>query len=121
MVLAGCGGGERREAVVRPALPADVAGELARRSDDVAARLEAGDRCGALAAAQELRARAVDAVNAGRVPAPLQEELLGAVNALAGRISCTPPPAPAAAEDEGDAGHGKGKAKGKRKKKEKDD
>jgi hypothetical protein len=47
-----------------------------------------------------LQSRAITAINAGEVPADLQEELLGAVNALVEGISCTPPDADdGAAED----------------------
>jgi hypothetical protein len=40
-----------------------------------------------------LQSRTIAAINAGQVPAELQEELLGSVNALAEAISCTPPEA----------------------------
>ncbi|MGH2997480.1 MAG: hypothetical protein ACRDM9_14280, partial [Gaiellaceae bacterium] len=62
--------------------------------------------------AAELQAAAIRAVNAGRVPAELQEELGAAVNALAAEIECVPPPAQNPAKDNGKR-KGKGKAKGR--------
>ena len=44
-----------------------------------------------------LQSRSIEAINEGQVPAELQEELLGSVNALVEAISCTPP----AADDAG--------------------
>jgi hypothetical protein len=110
VVLAGCGGGSHRAAPPQPKLPAAVAEQLATRSDDVANKLDAGDRCGALAAAQQLQHQTTAAINAGRVPAALQEPLSGAANDLASRITCPPKPQPQPpAEDK----HGKGEHKGK--------
>jgi len=100
-----------------------VASELADGSDAIATRLEAGDPCGALSAAESLQQRTVAAINAGRVPARYQEELTGAVNALAASIRCPAGPptsleSPAEEdeeedEDDEDESKGKGKAKGK--------
>jgi hypothetical protein len=82
LLAAGCGGG--------PSLPHDLAAQLASRSDAVAASLEQARFCAARTDALALQARTIAAVNAGRVPADLQEELLGSVNALVDGISCTP-------------------------------
>jgi hypothetical protein len=47
-----------------------------------------------------LQSRTIEAINAGEVPAELQEELLGSVNALWEAISCTPPRAEDSAAEE---------------------
>ena len=92
LLAAGCGG--------EPSLPSDLAAQLAARSDSTAARLESGEFCAARADAVALQGRAIAAINAGRVPTELQEELLGSVNALLEAISCVPPRADdGAAED----------------------
>ena len=84
MLLAvGCGG--------EPGLPDDLAAQLAERSDAAAAHREDGRFCAAHAELLNLQRRTIAAVNAGRVPAELQEELLGSVNVLLDGISCTPP------------------------------
>jgi hypothetical protein len=92
---AGCGGhtrvGQRPQ---QPRLPRALAADLAGRSDLVAARLDAGDACGALAAAKDLQRRAVDAINAHEVPGPLQEPLAGAAASLTVKIRCAPPAPP---------------------------
>lgn len=92
LLAGGCGGG--------PTLPSDLAAQLAARSDSAAARLESGQFCAARADAAALQNQSIAAINSGRVPADLQEELLGSVNALLEAISCTPPAADdGAAED----------------------
>jgi hypothetical protein len=97
LLAAGCGGGGGGG---EPSLPSDLAEQLAARSDSAAARLEAGEFCAARADATTLQSRTIAAINSGRVPAELQEELLGSVNALLEAISCTPPTADdGAAED----------------------
>jgi hypothetical protein len=110
VVLAGCGGGSHRAAPPQPKLPAAVAQQLAARSDDVANRLDAGDQCGALAAAQQLQHETIAAINGGRVPAALQEPLSGAANDLVTHITCTPPLQP---QPPAENKHGKGEHKGK--------
>lgn len=89
LAIAGCGGGER-DSAPPPRLPPALAQDLAARSDHVAELLAAGDRCGARATANDLSATVVEAINAGRVPTPFQEELGGAASALAARIACVP-------------------------------
>jgi hypothetical protein len=103
--LAGCGGAKQHAAPPQPKLPAALAQQLAAQSDAVAAKLDAGDGCGALAAAQSLQQLTIAAINAHRVPAALQETLSAAVNDLPGRIHCAPPPVE-------EKHHGKGKHKG---------
>jgi hypothetical protein len=102
-LLAGCGSQARRTAPPPPKLPATLAEQLAARSDAVAARLDAGDGCGALDEARRLQQQAIGAINGRRVPAAFQEGLLAATNDLVARISCVPAPAPKEEQ------HGKGK------------
>jgi hypothetical protein len=92
LLAAGCGG--------EPSLPSSLAARLAPLADSTAERLDAGDHCAARDDAAELHDRAIVAINDGRVPAELQEELLAAANALLEAISCTPPRADAGAEEE---------------------
>ena len=108
LCLAGCGSSAERRAAPQPRLDRQLAAALAERSDGVAQALHAGDTCEALRLAQDLRRQTIAAINAGRVPAPLQEPLQDRVNDLAVRIQCAPPPP---------AEHGKGKGEGKGKKK----
>lgn len=84
LLAAGCGGEREPE----PRLQAGLAQSLAERSDSVAALLEEQDPCGARSEAQQLQADAIAAVNAGRVPAGLQEELLAGATSLAESIDC---------------------------------
>ena len=96
LLLAACGGGERR-AAPPPRVPRTLAQSLAAASDDVAGRLDAGDPCGASAAASSLQQRTIHEI--ARVPGQLQEPLQSAVNDLAAQAAsacaaATPPPAP---------------------------
>jgi hypothetical protein len=88
LALAGCGSGSERRAAPQPRLAAPVAAALAARSDEVARALEAGDSCTAAAQAQALQQDAISAINAGRVPGPLQEPLGSTVSDLLSRIRC---------------------------------
>lgn len=100
--LGGCGGGAHHTAPPAPKLPSALAEQLATQSDAVAGRLDAGDDCGAFAAAQQLQRQTIAAINAHRVPAAFQEPLSAAANDLNVRIRCTPK----------DDHRGKGKHKG---------
>jgi len=82
--------------------------QLAERSDQVAAALDIGDPCRALAEARRLRRDTFLAINDRRVPGPFQEHLGATVNDLVSRIDCVP----AAEEDEPDR---PGKRKGHKK------
>jgi hypothetical protein len=126
VALAGCGGaGKASTPPERPALGAAVAERLASRSDAVAARLAAGDVCGAAHEADALRAQAVAAVAAGEVPPSFRAGLLTTARGLVDAVNCPPPPAAQPAATDGEAGDrgqpgtrkakGKGKAKGKHK------
>ncbi|MGE5691435.1 MAG: hypothetical protein ACM33B_12840 [Pseudomonadota bacterium] len=98
-----------------------MADRLAARSDAIAAKLAAGDACGAAQEADALRAATVEAINAGQIPAAYQEDLGARVNELVEAVNC-PPPAPEtteAAQPEPPATPGKGKAKGHDKQKPK--
>ena len=99
--LAGCGSSSERSAPAPPALPKQLAADLAQRSDQVAATLDAGDACRALDEAQHLQEDTIRLINERRVPAPFQEHLQSAVGDLVARINCAPP------------GHGKGHGKHK--------
>jgi hypothetical protein len=115
LCLSSCGG-EAKRASPPPTLPRPLATSLAAGSDAVADALAAGDSCRALRLANQLRAETIAAVNTGRVDARLKEDLTGAVNDLAERVRCVPPPQP-----RDDAGHGEGKGKGHGKKHKGDD
>jgi hypothetical protein len=125
LVASGCGSDSRRAATPGPRLPAALAARLASESDRVAGFLDGNDGCAALAEARALQRQTVAAINAGRVPARLQEPLSGAANDLVGRIRCVPPrpeavPVPEPADGEGkQRGHGHvekhGKGHGKEK------
>src|SRR5262249_18976217 len=104
-LCAACSDHARRAEPPPPKLPTALAAQLATASDAVAARLDAGDGCGALATARALQQQAIAAINARRVPAAFQEGLLAATNDLVARITCVPPPPQ-------EEHHGKGKDKG---------
>ena len=117
LVLAGCGSGERHAAEA-PKLPAPVARTLAGLSDQVAVRLDAGDSCGAAAAASDLQRRTIASV--ASVPAQLQETLQSAVNDLTDRAqaacaAASPPPPPPAVSPPPQHGKGHGHGKGHKK------
>ncbi len=87
LLAAGCGGGGE------PGLPSDLAEQLAGHTESAAAQLESGEFCAAREDVAALQSRSIAAINEGQVPADLQEELLGSVNALVEAITCTPPAA----------------------------
>jgi hypothetical protein len=91
LALAGCGSDTGDQA---GRLPTVLADRLANRADRVAARLEAGDPCAALAEADRLRVAADAAIADGRVPAAARAPLEDAVAALAAAITCEPEPPP---------------------------
>lgn len=115
-LLAGCGSaGKRTPPPVRPHLPRALAHGWAQQADAVAAALAAGDGCLAQQRAVALRTAVVDAIDAHRVGAAFQEPLTSAVNDLASRITCVPPPAPAptpAPTPAPEQPHGNGKGHG---------
>ena len=116
LLLAGCGGSSAPPKARQPHLPRALAASWRTQADAVAAALAAGDGCSAQARAAALQSSVVDAVNAHRVSPRFQETLIGAVNDLAERITCTPPPAPVVHERKPpkherkhEHGHGHGK------------
>ena len=113
VLLAGCGGS--RTVTPEPTLPAPLAARLATYADETARLVAAGDVCGARQQALALQNATVAAINAHRVPGPLQEPLQTSANDLVNRIVCTPPPAQTTTGDESGKEHGKGKGKGHKK------
>jgi hypothetical protein len=89
VILGGCGAAEQPRSSPLPRLQRSLASSLAAQSDRIASALDAGDSCGAHALAQRLQQQTIEAINAGRVPRPLQETLQGSVNQLAAHIVCT--------------------------------
>ncbi|MDX6478083.1 MAG: hypothetical protein QOG29_670 [Gaiellaceae bacterium] len=116
VALAGCGGS--RTSAPQPSLPAALAARLASYADETSRLASAGDACGARVQALALQHATVAAINARRVPGPLQEPLQNAANEIVNRLVCTPPPAqPTTGANKGKK-HGKAKAKGHGKKDE---
>jgi outer membrane murein-binding lipoprotein Lpp len=111
LCLSGCGGA-KQSAPPPPKLPRALASQLASTSDAVADSLATGDSCRALTLAQQLQTQTIAAINAGRVPNALQEQLSGSVNALVARVRCVAPAVPAPAPKEHGKGHEKKKHKG---------
>jgi hypothetical protein len=107
LCLAGCGSGPKHRVAPQPKLPGPVVSALASRSDEVAHALAGGDQCRALSLAQQLQRETIAAINAGRVPAALQEQLGSTVGDLLARIQCVPTAKPL------DSGTHKGKDKKK--------
>jgi hypothetical protein len=58
-----------------------------------AAEIDSGNFCDARTAVLTMQERTIGAINSGRVPGELHEELLASVNALAESVTCTPPAA----------------------------
>lgn len=90
LVLAACGGGS-------PAIAPTEGKRLAQLSDAVAARLAAGDGCGAAQAVTALRTTATTAIRQGLVPRELATELGRRTALLSRAVVCVPPPARPAA------------------------
>jgi len=111
VLLAGCGGS--RTVTPEPTLPAPLAARLATYADETARLVAAGDACGARRQALALQHTTVAAINAHRVPGPLQEPLQTSANDLVNRIVCAPPPAQTTTTAPSDEGNGNGKKQGK--------
>jgi hypothetical protein len=109
--VGGCGGSAKDAAPPLPTFPRPVAATLAAQSDAVADALVAGHACRALTLARRLQRTAITAINALHVDARLQEDLQSAVNDLAARVACSPPPASQPQDEEHDRGKGHGKKK----------
>ena len=87
-------------------------------SDDIAESLDAGDVCSAAVRADELLDETLRSINAGQVPAELQEPLTARANELVNDVNCPPPveteTTETDTEGDEDEGEGRGKKKGKK-------
>ena len=117
VVLSGCG--DFRSVASEPTLPAPLAARLAAYADETARLAASGDECGAREQALALQRATVAAINAHRVPGPLQEPLQSSANDLVDRLACTLPTVGTTtlAPREDDNGEKQGKRKGKGQKK----
>jgi hypothetical protein len=90
VVAAGCGGAAQPQRSADRGVPPVLAHGWEAQASAIAAAASTGDDCRALQLANTLR----DQVRASerRVPVRLRSPLLTGVNALAARITCTPPP-----------------------------
>jgi hypothetical protein len=118
LALAGCGGEEQqadRRTETGPTIDAGVAEPLAKRSEKVAALLDSGDTCAALAEAARLRADLTAAINDESIPELYLEDLSGVVNELNAQIppcqEIEPPPIKPEKRDKKDKDKGKDKDK----------
>jgi hypothetical protein len=89
LVAAGCGGAGPQPQAER-GLPRALADAWASRASAIASAAAAGQSCRASRLASSLRDQII--AEEGRVPARLQKPLVQSANALADRITCTPPP-----------------------------
>ena len=111
VTVAGCGGAHRATPHP-PKLPRELAAQLATLSDSVAAQLESGNDCGALAVARQLDTQTAAAIDGGRVPVSMRQPLRRAADDLVAGIQCTrPPPAEHGKPKKGEE-HGKHKGHG---------
>ncbi|MDQ3670659.1 MAG: hypothetical protein M3377_10345, partial [Actinomycetota bacterium] len=105
LVVAGCGGGEGAGDQVPPG----VGSILVEQTQEVEDALAAKDFATAREQALDLQERVTAAIDAGRVPSSLQDELLAAVKDLVRLIpEEAPEPEEDKEEDEDDKGKGKG-------------
>jgi len=84
-------------------LPRSVANDLAAKSDQIAAALDSGDRCGAAELADRLKDAVDTAVLGGQVPPAFQDELEQTATDLQNEVNC---------EEKKQDDKGKGKKKG---------
>ena len=87
IALAGCGDSTRTSAQ-EPALPPEVANDLAAKSDQIADALASGDVCGAARLADRLKNAVEAAVSGGRVPPAFQDELEQTATDLQNEVNC---------------------------------
>ena len=87
IALAGCGDSTRTSAQ-EPALPPEVANDLAAKSDQIADALDSGDVCGAARLADRLKNAVEAAVSGGRVPPAFQDELEQTATDLQNEVNC---------------------------------
>ena len=89
-VLAGCGGADRPQRSTARGVPPALAQDWADQASAIAVAASAGDDCRALQLANSLREAVL--LRRRKLPFRLRSPLLAGVNALAGRITCTPVP-----------------------------
>jgi hypothetical protein len=96
LALAACGGNGGDAAPDEPGLPSGLAERLAKESEAVADKLDAGDQCGAAEQADVVEDAVEQAIAEGNVPDPFQAELTAAAKKLQNDVNCPqqPPPAP---------------------------
>jgi hypothetical protein len=96
LALAACGGNGGDAAPEEPGLPPGLAERLAKESEAVADKLDAGDQCGAAQQADVLEDAVEQAIAEGKVPDVFQAELTAAAQKLQSDVNCPqqPPPAP---------------------------
>lgn len=115
----GCGGGEE-SSPPRPTIAAEVADDLAARSEAVADAIDAADICLAAVRADELQKATIEAIQSGRIPRAFQEDLEATANSLVNEVNCPPPPAPppqtTTDEDDSDEDNARSKKKKDKKK-----
>ena len=93
LALAACGGNGGDAAPDEPGLPPGLAERLAKESEAVADKLDAGDQCGAAQQADVLEDAVEQAIAEGNIPDPFQAELTAAAKKLQNEVNC-PQPAP---------------------------
>ena len=96
LALAACGGPGGEAAPDEPGLPPGLAERLAKESEAVADKLDAGDQCGAAQQADVLEDAVEQAIAEGNIPDPFQAELTAAAKKLQNDVNCpqaAPPPA----------------------------
>ena len=98
LALAACGGNGGDAPPEEQGLPPGLAERLAKESEDVADKLDAGDQCGAAEQADVLEDAVEQAIAEGKVPEAFQAELTAAAKKLQNDVNCPqqPPPAPEA-------------------------
>lgn len=89
LVAAGCGSAAPRHRSTPHGVPSALARTWEARASAIADAAKAGQSCQALQLANSLRDDVV--AEQSKLPRSLQSPLLAGVNALADRISCTPP------------------------------
>lgn len=102
LALAACGGNGGDAPPEEPGLPPGLAERLAKESEAVADKLDAGDQCGAAEQADVLEDAVEQAIAEGKVPDVFQAELTAAAQKLQSDVNCPQPPPPPAGEPDCD-------------------
>jgi hypothetical protein len=98
LALAACGGDGGDAAPDEPGLPPGLAERLAKESEAIADKIDAGDQCGAAQQADALEDAVEQAIAEGKVPDVFQAELTAAAKKLQSDVNCPQPPPPPAPE-----------------------